>query len=113
MIAGIIVLLATILANTIPAKHSLIEEWPYSFRFSINATWEDPSVQTQVLLGVSLLLLAGGLIIFGRIKKWALLRSIGTSGAVVVSAFAVMLPPLAVLLANSEFAFIACEYSPN
>ena len=96
MIAGIIVLLATILANTIPAKHALIEEWPYSFRFSINATWEDPSVQTQVLLGASLLLLAGGLIIFGRIKKWALLRSIGTSGVVVVSAFAVMLPPLAV-----------------
>jgi putative copper resistance protein D len=96
VIAGIIVLLATIIANTIPAKHAIIEEWPYPFRFSIDATWEDPSVRTQVMIGGALFLLAGGLIIFGRIKKWALIRSIGTSGVVVVSAFAVMLPPLAV-----------------
>ena len=29
-----IVLLATIVANTVPAKHALIQTWPYSFRFS-------------------------------------------------------------------------------
>ncbi|MBL80054.1 MAG: cytochrome C [Nitrosomonadaceae bacterium] len=96
VIAGVIILLATILANTIPAKHSLIEEWPYPFRFSIDATWEDPSVQTQVLLGASLFLFAVGIIIFGKIKKWALLRSIGVSGVVILSSFAVMLPPIAV-----------------
>ena len=29
-----IVLLATIVANTVPAKHAIIQDWPYSFRFS-------------------------------------------------------------------------------
>ena len=37
-----IVLLATIVANTVPAKHALIQNWPYSFRFSLAATWGDP-----------------------------------------------------------------------
>ena len=36
-----IVLLATIVANTVPAKHALIQNWPYSFRFSLAATWGD------------------------------------------------------------------------
>tara|TARA_B100000676_G_scaffold289317_1_gene321739 strand:- start:25987 stop:28014 length:2028 start_codon:yes stop_codon:yes gene_type:complete len=96
IVAGVIVLLATILANTIPAKHSLIEEWPYPFRFSIDATWEDPSVQTQVLLGGSLFLFAIGVIIFGRIKRWALFRSVVVSGIVILSSFAIILPPIAV-----------------
>lgn len=96
VLAALIVLLATIIANTIPAKHAIIEEWPYPFRFSIDATWEDPSVQMRVWVGGALLLLAGGLIIFGRIKKWAVKRRIGIPGAVVASAMAIMLPPLAV-----------------
>lgn len=96
VLAALIVLLATIIANTIPAKHAIIEEWPYPFRFSIDATWEDPSVQMRVWVGGALLLLAGGLIIFGRIKKWAVKRRIGIPGVVVASAMAVMLPPLAV-----------------
>jgi putative copper resistance protein D len=96
VIAFLLVILATILANTIPAKHTVIEEWPYPFRFSIDATWEDPSVRTQVWIGVSLLLLAVGLAIFGKIKKWAMKKRVGATGAVVASALAVMLPPLAV-----------------
>ncbi len=96
VIAFLLVILATILANTIPAKHTVIEEWPYPFRFSIDATWEYQSVRTQVWIGMSLLLLAVGLAIIGKIKKWAMKQRVGATGAVVVSAMAVMLPPLAV-----------------
>jgi copper resistance protein D len=96
VIAFLLVILATVLANTIPAKHTVIEEWPYPFRFSIDATWEYPSVRTQVWIGVCLLLLAAGLAIFGKMKKWAMKRQVGVTGAIVASAMAVMLPPLAV-----------------
>ena len=96
VIAFLLVMLATVLANTIPAKHTVIEEWPYPFRFSIDATWEYPSVRTQVWIGVSLLLLAVGLAIIGKMKKWAMKQRVGATGAVVASAMAVMLPPLAV-----------------
>ena len=96
VIAFLLVILATILANTIPAKHAIIEEWPYPFRFSIDATWEYQSVRTQVWIGMSLLLLAVGLAIIGKIKKWAMKQRVGSTGVVVVSAMAVMLPPLAV-----------------
>ena len=41
MLALGIVLLATIVSNTVPAKHALIQNWPYSFRFSLAATWGD------------------------------------------------------------------------
>ncbi|TFH08779.1 MAG: c-type cytochrome [Nitrosomonadales bacterium] len=96
VIAALILLVATILANTIPAKHAIIEEWPYPFRFSIDATWDDPAVQTRIWAGVALLILAGGLVVFGRAKKWAAKHRIGIPGALVASALVVILPPLAV-----------------
>jgi len=96
VIAFLLVILATVLANTIPAKHTVIEVWPYPFRFSIDATWEYQSVRTQVWIGMSLLLLAVGLAIIGKMKKWAMKQRVGATGAVVASAMAVMLPPLAV-----------------
>lgn len=96
VLAALIVLIATILANTIPAKHAIIENWPYPFRFSIDATWEDPSVRMRVWGGVALLLLAGGIIVFGRAKKWVAMRRVGIPGILLVCALAVVLPPLAV-----------------
>ncbi|MDV6345805.1 hypothetical protein [Nitrosomonas sp. Is37] len=48
ILALLLVLLATMLANTLPAKHAIIENWPYPFRFSIKATWEEPNVQEMV-----------------------------------------------------------------
>ena len=63
-------LLATIVANTVPAKHAIIQEWPYSFRFSLAATWGDPTVMARVWSGVGLLATAGGIWAFGRLKHW-------------------------------------------
>ena len=94
--ALLIVLLATILANTIPAKHAIIEEWPYPFRFSIDATWEDPAVRMRVWWGLVLLFLASGIIVVGRAKKWMAKRRFGIPAILIVCALAVVLPPLAV-----------------
>src|SRR6185312_17401231 len=46
-----IVLLATIVANTVPAKHAIIQDWPYSFRFSLAATWGEPAIMLRVYSG--------------------------------------------------------------
>lgn len=96
VLALLIVLAATILANTIPAKHAIIEEWPYPFRFSIDATWEDPAVRMRVWWGLGLLFLASGIIVVGRAKKWMAKRRFGIPAILVVCALAVVLPPLAV-----------------
>ena len=77
MLALGIVLLATIVANTVPAKHAIIQNWPYSFRFSLAATWGEPSVMLRAWLGVALLVLAGGAIALGRARHWQKKRRIG------------------------------------
>ncbi len=96
VLALMIVLLATILANTIPAKHAIIQDWPYPFRFSIDATWDDPTVVMRVWGGVALLVLAGGAIVLGRVEKWAKRRRIAIPSVLAVCALAVALPSLAV-----------------
>jgi len=96
VLALLIVLAATILANTIPAKHAIIEEWPYPFRFSIDATWEDPAVRMLVWWGLVLLFLASGIIVVGRAKKWMAKRRFGIPAILIVCALVVVLPPLAV-----------------
>ena len=96
MLALGIVLLATIVANTVPAKHAIIQNWPYSFRFSLAATWGEPSVMLRAWLGVALLVLAGGAIALGRAKHWQKKRRIGIPLLLAVLALAIGLPPLAI-----------------
>jgi len=82
---------ANVLKNTTPASHEEIITWPFSFRFSLEATWEtSPSVQAQVALGFILIAIAIGLAIyffrFKHDKKTALATGISLSimGALVV-----------------------------
>lgn len=91
-----IVLLATIVANTVPAKHAIIQNWPYSFRFSLAATWGEESVMLRAWTGIALLLLAGGAIALGRARHWDKKRRIGIPALAAVLALAVGLPPLAI-----------------
>jgi putative copper export protein/mono/diheme cytochrome c family protein/peroxiredoxin len=51
----IIVILGSVVAETIPAIHDQIG-WPIGFRYSIVATWNDPNVQWRVYAGASLIL---------------------------------------------------------
>jgi putative copper resistance protein D len=71
-LAIVLVIVATVLANAVPAKHDVIENWPYPFRFSIDANWGDPLVRTIVLTGLVFLVTAGITIVLGRKKQWAI-----------------------------------------
>ncbi len=70
VLAIILVIVATLLANAVPAKHDVIDNWPYPFRFSIDANWVDPLVRTIVLTGLVFLFTAGITIVLGRKKQW-------------------------------------------
>ena len=96
LLATLVVLLATIVANTLPAKHALIQDWPYSFRFSIDATWDDPAVMARVWAGVTLAVLAIGAGLMGWKKGWDNKRLIGVPVFLVIGALAAGLPPLAI-----------------
>jgi len=89
-------LLATIITNTTPVKHTSIENWPFSFRFSIIATWNQPNVAIQVWIGLAILVLAAGTIKLGRSLNWGMKRLIGIPSVLLVSGFAVALPPLTI-----------------
>lgn len=69
-LAILLVIVATLLANAVPAKHDIIDNWPYPFRFSIDANWVDPLVRTIVLTGLVFLFTAGITIVLGRKKQW-------------------------------------------
>ncbi len=70
VLAIILVIVATLLASAIPAKHDVIDNWPYPFRFSIDANWGDWLVRVIVLTGLVLLIIAGTTIVLGRKKQW-------------------------------------------
>lgn len=91
-----IVLLATIVSNTVPAKHALIQNWPYSFRFSLAATWGDPVVMTRVWSGLGLLAAGLAVAALGRTRRWDRKLRIGIPAAFITIGLAVGLPPLAV-----------------
>ena len=96
MLALLLVLAATMLANAVPAKHTVIEDWPYPFRFSIDATWGQLSVMIRVGVGVALLVLAGWTVALGRTKRWKTKWHIAIPAVLAACALAVALPPLAV-----------------
>lgn len=96
VLALILLLLATVIANTIPAKHSVIEDWPYSFRFSIEATWNQPNVALQVWTGLAVMVIAVVIYQFGRKQKWGVMRLISFPSLTLLSGMAIALPPLTI-----------------
>ncbi len=96
MLALGIVLLATIVSNTVPAKHALIQNWPYSFRFSLAATWGDTVVMTRVWSGLALLAVGIIAAVLGRTRRWDKKLRIGVPAVLIIAALGVGLPPLAV-----------------
>jgi copper resistance protein D len=95
VIALAMVLVATMLANAVPAKHAVIEDWPYPFRFSIDATWGGLGMMIGAGIGVALLILAVGAIALGRSKRWETKWRIAIPAALAVCALVAALPPLA------------------
>ncbi len=95
VIALAMVLVATMLANAVPAKHAVIEDWPYPFRFSIDATWGGLGMMIGAGIGVALLILAVGAIALGRSKRWETKWRIAIPTVLAVCALVAALPPLA------------------
>ncbi|MDV6340872.1 CopD family protein [Nitrosomonas sp. Is24] len=96
VLALLLVLFATVLANTLPAKHAMVENWPYPFRFSIDATWDQPNVQDKVWSGIVLFVVALGTIWLGIRLHWSRVVKILVPGVLGISSMALALPPLAV-----------------
>lgn len=96
VLALLLVLFATILANTLPAKHAMVENWPYPFRFSIDATWDEPNVQDKVWSALVLFALALGTVWLGIRLHWSRVVKILVPGVLGISSLALALPPLAV-----------------
>ena len=96
VLALLLVLFATVLANTLPAKHAMVENWPYPFRFSIDATWDQPDVQDKVWSGIALFVIALGTIWLGIQLHWSRVVKILVPGVLGISSMALALPPLAV-----------------
>ncbi len=95
VIAMLLLLLAIVLANnTVPAKHAMIEEWPFSFRFSIIGTWGTAGVAIQVWIGVAIAVLGICMIQVGRSLNWGLKRLFIVPLVLFISGLAVALPPL-------------------
>lgn len=94
--ALILLMLATVLANTTPGKHAIIEEWPFPFRLSIIATWGPTEVVTQVWIGFAIFVMGILTIFLGGAKKWKLRKVIGIPAIMILSGLAVALPPLSV-----------------
>ncbi len=95
VIALAMVLVATMLANAVPAKHAVIEDWPYPFRFSIDATWGGLGMMIGAGIGVALLILAVGAIAIGRAKHWETKWRIAIPALLAACALVAALPPLA------------------
>lgn len=96
VLALLLVLLATLLANTLPAKHAIIEHWPYPFRFVTDAMWDKPNVQDRFWSGLMLLVFVPVMIWLGVKVHWGRLRTLLISGVLAIIAMAIMLPPLAI-----------------
>jgi putative copper resistance protein D len=96
IMALFLVLLATILSNTVPAKHAMVEHWPYPFRFSIEATWEDPQVQQYFWLGLVLFGMGLGSIWLGLKNNWNSRKRILIPTGLITSALVITLPQFTV-----------------
>ncbi|PSJ15958.1 CopD family protein [Nitrosomonas supralitoralis] len=96
VLALLLLLLATIITNTTPVKHSLIENWPFPFRFSIIATWNQPNVAIQVWTGLAVLVLAAVVLQLGRLRDWGTNRLICIPSLLFIAGCVVTLQPLAI-----------------
>jgi putative copper resistance protein D len=74
----------------------MINNWPYPFRFSINATWEETNVQPMVWSGMILFIAALVVFWFGSKINWNRKKKVLIPGMLTIAAMALALPPLAI-----------------
>ena len=88
---------ASILKETTPAAHEEVIIWPFNFRFSIDATWEESSVvRTQVTIGLCLLGAAMLLIAYSLRRRKHIKLALALGISLSIAGLATGLPPLSV-----------------
>ncbi|TXI23143.1 MAG: c-type cytochrome [Nitrosomonas sp.] len=94
LLALILVLVATLLANTLPGKHAIIDHWPYPFRLSIDATWDESGVQNFFWAGTLLFILAIGIAAMGTLNRWNQSKRVILPVIMGLVSLGIALPPL-------------------
>ncbi len=96
-LALVLILIASILADTLPAKHAIIEDWPFPFRFSIDdATLEETNIEEMLWAGAMLFIFALGVIWFSIKRNWSWKKKILVPGAMAITSLAIALPPITI-----------------
>lgn len=82
------------LSHMHPPNHAVINDWPYSFRFSIDNTWGMSMQDTiiRVWVAVALVILAAGAIMLGQRLGWKSKLRVGVPVALIVGALGVGVP---------------------
>jgi len=96
LLALLLILFATILANTLPGKHAIIDDWPFPFRFSLDANREETGVEEMFWLGTALFVVAILMIWVSLKYEWRWKKTVLASGTLVITAMAVALPPITI-----------------
>ena len=96
LLALLLILFATILANTLPGKHAIIDDWPFPFRFSLDANREETGVEEMFCLGMALFAVAIFMIWISLKYEWQWKKAVLASSILIIAAMAVALPPITI-----------------
>lgn len=96
LLALLLILFATILANTLPGKHAIIDDWPFPFRFSLDANREETGVEEMFWLGTALFAVAIFMIWISLKYEWQWKKAVLASSVLIIAAMAVALPPITI-----------------
>lgn len=99
--ALLLVLFATILSNSMPAKHTTVENWPYAFRFTLDGTlgigtWGEFSTRFFLVVGVILFIAAAGAFLLGRKNELSPKKYNVATVFLIMGGIAVTLPQFAI-----------------
>lgn len=93
----VVLAIASALKETTPAAHEELVVWPFSFRLSMAATWdENPDIRMQVTIGLYLAIVAIALMAYLIYKGENLKKTIILGVGISVAGLIVGLPPLSI-----------------
>ncbi len=94
ILASLLMLVAIILANTLPAKHTIIENWPLPFRFALDTTSEESIDEELFWFGTALFFIAISVVCIGIKLNWNWKKKIAAPGLLAITALAIAIPPI-------------------
>ncbi|MDR4517558.1 MAG: CopD family protein [Nitrosomonas sp.] len=96
ILALLLLLVAIILSNTLPAKHDIIENWPFPFRFAIDTVSEESIAEELFWFGSALFLIALSVFWIGIKLRWNWKAKMLAPCALAITALGIALPPITI-----------------